>query len=1080
MKWQSRVLLFFIILLTSLGVQAYSSEDLWLVQIVVNDDLATGQIVDVLILEDDIFLPVVRLANILQIPLNVDYTGGKISFLRPNDQTEIWINSLEQQILVSGKGLENANQIYNLAGDFYLSGENLGQLMDAQVRYNQRSLICEIQTEHLAKPVKEEFNPFTKISEKKEETIISPLTISNIQYKFTAGWSKRKDFLGCEFPDDFPQNEQEELVLEAWETRLNLGMKGTIYDWEYQLSSVLSKEDNQDITVELDRVLLTYDLDRACFQLGTLNVETEETVVLEDTPYNGILWGSRTSPLERSNGNIIQVRGEAEPDSTVTLFVNGWKRGSQKVKETGKYLFRDVILFQNKRANELKIVIEKINGLVEVEYRYIAVSEGILNPGEINYLSQIGRMRAGQKKPYLLNGIAYWGVTDNTTLGMAWYGEFSEDDQVNLFNYNSFRINQRIDKNNLVRGLFYHIQSLGEQAEEKDIGYKINYDYQGKNTLAGLMYHKEGEQYHLNDDERVDPLEIYKAFYIKDVTPETFLECKYTRYQLTERPAQRDEIYELSLNVEKASWLGMVGFKQNISKHENSVTNIYHSTIAHQVLSDLELTNELEYQTHFQDNQTAEEIHAGVGGIYYLFDHQCSLGVNWAKNCNQNSQQWDYSLGWSKGWNLKKNCYLNAAVSYNLTDGDNTDSQKVPIQLGYTQTLANDLNLNLEYVGSYEKIADNESIDHKVTLSLEGACNFFDGKIVSTSPLSIGTQIGIVSGTVYQDSNRNGQFDVGEVTLVGIPVKLGTRVQLSNEKGEFIFKNITAGTYTLSFDYQKLPIELTPTLADQKIQVRANGETRVELGLYIVGSVDGRVQIKALDQLQHYPLTQIKVIAEPGGYSTLTDQSGYYFFDQLPAGNYQVSLDVTSLPEWAILEVDRLYEIQITEKGEYINGLDYFLDIDPEFLAKYQIEETDEIEISGLEKIDLEEDGLLIIDLLTKKAKYNGSELYLYPFIYQSNDIYWLPLKAIFKAFGAGVYWNANLKQIHILEKGNKIILDIEHNYAEVNNQKLSLENEIIIKNWYSYITKEDIEKLGLEFELANDVIYIKKNEEFK
>lgn len=1091
MKWQFKVLLFLIILFVSQGMLAYSVEDLWIVEVVVNEDYTSRQIIEALVLQKNIFLPVTTVANLLEIPVNVDYLGGKLTFQRPGDQAVVYINSIDNEILVLGKELKAASQIYHIAGDFYLSGKDLSRLMDAQLVYNQLNLNLKIQTEHLVKGDKTEFNPFTENLEIEKELSTPAFSISNIQYNLTAGWQKTDRLRECDWGlDDWLLSDQqhEKEVLEEWRTQLNLGIKGTIYDWKYQLGSVVSKKTFEDLVAEIDQILLTYDLERAFFQLGTLNVQTEETVILEKTAYNGMQFGSWVSPLMRSNGNIIQVRGKAEAGSTVTLYVNGWKRGVVQVAEDEKYWFRDVVLYVQKRANELKIVMERSNGIIEEEYRYIAVSESIIDQGELNYLGQIGQ-RESQEKPYLVNGISYWGATSNTTLGMAWYGEFRKADLSNLFNYNAIRVNQRLGANNLVKGLFYQIGSNKGQGSTEDIGYLLNYDFQDKDTLFGLMYHKEGEQYHVEESERLKPLYVYKAYYLEDITPESFLQGKFTRYQLIQDPRQQEDNYELGFNVEKEDWLGMLGVNHNVIWPEDLVTNTYRSSISYHLLPELDLTNELEYRVQCNEEQRMEQMDVGIFGTYEFKDHQYTLGVNWDKNIDQDTDQWHYNLGWSKGWNLQKDRYLHTRLNYNLTEGDNHHSQKIPLKIGYTEAFLNDVTLNVNYLASWEKNADSEGIEHEITLSIEGACNFFGGKLVSTSPLSVGNQIGLVSGIVFQDSNRNGQYDSGEVLLAGIPVRLGTRVQFSDQKGEFTFKNITVGTYTLGFDYQRLPIELTPSLPNKKITVVANGETIEKLGVYVVGTVDGFVKIENA-KLQGNSLKGIKIVAEPGGYSTLTDQSGYYFFDQLPAGKYRISLERASLPDWVIerFPQDNLYEIDITDLGEYITGIDFLLDSKAEFFKKDSDTLTEDIKIDRITAINqIPTDNfkntadLLIIDLEKSRAIYAETELELTPFVCRdSNGVIWFPLRAIFSAFQAGVYWKSSQKQIHILSEDREIIIHREEAYAQINGKKVALENKILIDNCYSFITAEDLKKLGFQLRVENNVIYIQQKDENK
>src|SRR5690554_6692941 len=347
--------------------------------------------------EDNIFLPLLVSGNIFEIEINVDYEQGILSFERPGDRSLVYMD-IENDcalILVDGKEIE-PEPVYNITGDYYLDSSCIEELMDLEIQYDPLLLQLLVESEHLYKEDQEngQFFPFTiSEEEEKEEGTVEPFSLSNITYRWLANREENQTRL---YYDEDIESEKSS----HWDSALSLNARGTIYDWKYDLKSTVRVEDEEESTIELDRAVLTYDMDRAIFKFGTLHVLQEENLELSEDNYLGFSLGSRVSPLMQNNGNLIQIEGEAETGSTVVLYLNGIKMGTERVASKEKYRFRDIVLFELERANEIKLVIQKPNGQEEEKYRYLAVSDGILNKGEVNYLAQAGRADyEGMKDP---------------------------------------------------------------------------------------------------------------------------------------------------------------------------------------------------------------------------------------------------------------------------------------------------------------------------------------------------------------------------------------------------------------------------------------------------------------------------------------------------------------------------------------------------------------------------------------------------------------------------------------------------------------------------------------------------------
>jgi uncharacterized repeat protein (TIGR01451 family) len=178
-----------------------------------------------------------------------------------------------------------------------------------------------------------------------------------------------------------------------------------------------------------------------------------------------------------------------------------------------------------------------------------------------------------------------------------------------------------------------------------------------------------------------------------------------------------------------------------------------------------------------------------------------------------------------------------------------------------------------------------------------------------------------IGDTVWYDTNMDGVHDDDEVGIAGITVILTgdldgdgvvdvTQTKVTNSIGKYLFSNLRPGTYTVTvvpptgltqtFDYDGLdtPHSATTTMerGQYNIDLDFGYVDRCSLGDYVWYDVNGDgVQDETEPGLSGITVKLLnsggEVIA-----TTETDANGFYYFDWLAAGNYQVVVVPGNLP----------------------------------------------------------------------------------------------------------------------------------------------------------------------------------------
>lgn len=260
---------------------------------------------------------------------------------------------------------------------------------------------------------------------------------------------------------------------------------------------------------------------------------------------------------------------------------------------------------------------------------------------------------------------------------------------------------------------------------------------------------------------------------------------------------------------------------------------------------------------------------------------------------------------------------VNGEYSIDVVPGDHVVSITVP--LGYAAGVA----------GTAQAVAvASGSIDNTIDFPVVGA--------------------GQLTGSVIYDISNDGSIDADDPGLGGVavtatwdgpdgPVVFDT---VTNPDGSYVFTGLPAGDFTVVVDPSTLPngiIDPTvdPDAAIDLETVATVGSTIPATGIdFAVSGTASLGDNVFLDSNENGQLDQgesgvpgvtvIATVETTAGlmtYTTITDGNGNYEFTDLPAGDYTVSIDLTTVPAGMRATVDSLSSTLV------INGFDDSVDV---------------------------------------------------------------------------------------------------------------------------------------------------------
>jgi hypothetical protein len=162
---------------------------------------------------------------------------------------------------------------------------------------------------------------------------------------------------------------------------------------------------------------------------------------------------------------------------------------------------------------------------------------------------------------------------------------------------------------------------------------------------------------------------------------------------------------------------------------------------------------------------------------------------------------------------------------------------------------------------------------------------------------------GVVRMRVFKDLNGNGKHDAGEGGIKEIRVYIANgRAARTDEMGCAAINKVVPGERQAKLDLSSLPpdyISRGPSI--KVVTVESLKTVNVEFPVVRAGSIQGRVYIdknengvydKSIDE----GLPNVRIYLDPEGKDTLSLSDGSYYLDCVYPGEYDVCIDLESLP----------------------------------------------------------------------------------------------------------------------------------------------------------------------------------------
>lgn len=170
----------------------------------------------------------------------------------------------------------------------------------------------------------------------------------------------------------------------------------------------------------------------------------------------------------------------------------------------------------------------------------------------------------------------------------------------------------------------------------------------------------------------------------------------------------------------------------------------------------------------------------------------------------------------------------------------------------------------------------------------------------------------IIEGRVFRDTNINGTFNPGEPGMAGVEVRLEDgEAAITDELGRYKFSGVSADQHHVSIDLAQfhLPIRMT-TRNDFEIDLIQQRVGIANFGVLdfarVMGNVFNDLRFEGHRQTDSRGMQDIQLLLDDGKQvrKAVTSGSGDFEIDNVPPGDYRMTLDESTLPANYITPID--------------------------------------------------------------------------------------------------------------------------------------------------------------------------------
>ncbi|MBV8491149.1 MAG: carboxypeptidase regulatory-like domain-containing protein, partial [Candidatus Eremiobacteraeota bacterium] len=198
--------------------------------------------------------------------------------------------------------------------------------------------------------------------------------------------------------------------------------------------------------------------------------------------------------------------------------------------------------------------------------------------------------------------------------------------------------------------------------------------------------------------------------------------------------------------------------------------------------------------------------------------------------------------------------------------------------------------------GQHQLRVENSTLPRGVTVSTPIVTVVVQGGQVATVNFQVGTFGGVTGKVTGLDTNGN------PVPLQNVKLRIdGGEYSTTDASGTYGFGGLAPGQHTVEVIENTVPAyaNFDPNALSKKVQVTNGQYTTVDFGAQPLGSIAGKI-VYAPDVANENlvgGVVNAYVVAEPGEHAAIDDDDGSFIIDNLPPGDYTVSVDNETITE---------------------------------------------------------------------------------------------------------------------------------------------------------------------------------------